>query len=89
MWKLVKQLLNLPNGSVDKAYEVKLCGWENQPLFRKYSWPLQLKQLRKNPDAIVTGRDYFRHFILGAHGDHVKNIRNGLFRFETGKIVEL
>ncbi len=58
--KNVETALDL-NGSVDQAYEVAAMD-ENQPYLICIVIWLQ-KKLEKNPEAIVTGRDYFKLFL--------------------------
>jgi len=77
------------NGSVDKAYEVATMDEKINHYFENIR-DLATEEIRKNPDAIVTGRDYFQVIsYLERIGDYAKNICEWVVYFETGKIVEL
>ena len=77
------------NGSVDKAYEVATIDEKINHYFESIR-DLATEEIRKNPDAIVTGRDYFQVIsYLERIGDYAKNICEWVVYFETGKIVEL
>lgn len=77
------------NGSVDKAYEVAAMDEKVNHYFDTIR-ELATKEIRKNPEAIVTGRDYFQVIsYLERIGDYAKNICEWVVYFETGKIVEM
>ena len=62
------------NGSVDKAYEVATMDEKINYYFENIR-DLATEEIRKNPDAIVTGRDYFQVIsYLERIGDYAKNI---------------
>ena len=77
------------NASVEKAYEVASMDEKINHYFENIR-DLATEEIRKNPDAIVTGRDYFQVIsYLERIGDYAKNICEWVVYFETGKIVEL
>ena len=77
------------NASVEKAYEVATMDEKINHYFENIR-DLATDEIRKNPDAIVTGRDYFQVIsYLERIGDYAKNICEWVVYFETGKIVEL
>ena len=77
------------NGSVDQAYEVATLDEKVNHYFDSIR-DLATEEIRKNPEAIVTGRDYFQVIsYLERIGDYAKNICEWVVYFETGKIVEL
>ena len=77
------------NASVEKAYEVASMDEKINHYFEDIR-DLATEEVRKNPDAIVTGRDYFQVIsYLERIGDYAKNICEWVVYFETGKIVEL
>ena len=77
------------NASVEKAYEVATMD-EKINHYCENIRDLATEEIRKNPDAIVTGRDYFQVIsYLERIGDYAKNICEWVVYFETGKIVEL
>lgn len=77
------------NGSVDQAYEVAAMDEKINHYFDSIR-DLATEEIRKNPEAIVTGRDYFQVIsFLERIGDYAKNICEWVVYFETGKIVEL
>lgn len=77
------------NGSVDDAYRVASMDEQINHYFETIR-DLATEEIKKNPEAIVTGRDYFQVIsYLERIGDYAKNICEWVVYFETGKIVEL
>ncbi|VSJ69952.1 phosphate transport system regulatory protein PhoU [Streptococcus pneumoniae] len=77
------------NGSVDDAYRVASMDEQINHYFETIR-DLATEEINKNPEAIVTGRDYFQVIsYLERIGDYAKNICEWVVYFETGKIVEL
>lgn len=77
------------NGSVDDAYRVASMDEQINHYFETIR-DLATEEITKNPEAIVTGRDYFQVIsYLERIGDYAKNICEWVVYFETGKIVEL
>lgn len=77
------------NGSVDDAYRVASMDDQINHYFETIR-DLATEEIKKNPEAIVTGRDYFQVIsYLERIGDYAKNICEWVVYFETGKIVEL
>lgn len=77
------------NGSVDDAYRVASMDEQINHYFETIR-DLTTEEIKKNPEAIVTGRDYFQVIsYLERIGDYAKNICEWVVYFETGKIVEL
>lgn len=77
------------NGSVDDAYRVASMDEQINHYFETIG-DLATEEIKKNPEAIVTGRDYFQVIsYLERIGDYAKNICEWVVYFETGKIVEL
>lgn len=77
------------NGSVDDAYRVASMDEQINHYFETIR-DLATEEIKKNPEAIVTGRDYFQVIsYLERIGDYAKNICEWFVYFETGKIVEL
>lgn len=76
-------------GSVDDAYRVASMDEQINHYFETIR-DLATEEIKKNPEAIVTGRDYFQVIsYLERIGDYAKNICEWVVYFETGKIVEL
>lgn len=77
------------NGSVDDVYRVASMDEQINHYFETIR-DLATEEIKKNPEAIVTGRDYFQVIsYLERIGDYAKNICEWVVYFETGKIVEL
>lgn len=74
------------NGSVDDAYRVASMDEQINHYFETIR-DLATEEIKKNPEAIVTGRDYFQVIsYLERIGDYAKNICEWVVYFETGKI---
>ncbi|VRQ85892.1 phosphate transport system regulatory protein PhoU [Streptococcus pneumoniae] len=77
------------NSFVDDAYRVASMDEQINHYFETIR-DLATEEIKKNPEAIVTGRDYFQVIsYLERIGDYAKNICEWVVYFETGKIVEL
>ncbi|KXT75415.1 Phosphate transport system regulatory protein PhoU [Streptococcus sp. DD10] len=77
------------NGSVNQAYEIAAMDEKINHYFDSIR-ELATNEIRNNPEAIVTGRDYFQVIsYLERIGDYAKNICEWVVYFETGKIVEM
>ena len=76
-------------GNVDLAYKVASRD-EGVNHFFESIQELTTEEIRKNPESILTGRDYFQVInFLERIGDYAKNICEWVVYFETGKIVEM
>ena len=76
-------------GDVDLAYEVATRDEVINHYFDSIQ-ELATEEIRKNPESIVTGRDYFQVInFLERIGDYAKNICEWVVYFETGKIIEM
>ena len=74
------------NGSVDQAYEVAAMDEKINHYFENIR-DLATEEIRKNPDAIVTGRDYFQVIsYLERIGDYAKISVNGLFTLKQVRL---
>ena len=86
----VEDALNLYlSGNVDQAYAVAAQDEKINEYFDRIR-ELATEEIKNNPEAIVTGRDYFQVIsYLERIGDYAKNICEWVVYFETGKIIEL
>ncbi len=74
------------NGSVDQAYEVAAMDEKINHYFDSIR-DLATEEIRKNPEAIVTGRDYFQVIsFLERIGDYAKISVNGLFTLKQVRL---
>lgn len=89
--KLVEAVLELylHNGDSDSAYNIAA----QDELVNRYFddiRDLATEAIKKNPDSIVTGREYFQVIsFLERIGDYAKNICEWVVYLNTGKITEL
>ena len=73
------------NGSVDQAYEVAAMDEKINHYFDSIR-DLATEEIRKNPEAIVTGRDYFQVIsFLERIGDYAISV-NGLFTLKQVRL---
>ena len=87
-FSILPLLINISE-DVDLAYEVATRDEVINHYFDSIQ-ELATEEIRKNPESIVTGRDYFQVInFLERIGDYAKNICEWVVYFETGKIVEL
>ncbi|MBP2623103.1 phosphate signaling complex protein PhoU [Streptococcus oricebi] len=86
----VEEALNLYlSGNTDQAYAVAAQDERINEYFDRIR-ELATEEIKNNPEAIVTGRDYFQVIsYLERIGDYAKNICEWVVYFETGKIIEL
>ena len=87
-FSILPLLINISE-DVDLAYEVA----SRDEVINHYFDSIQelaTEEIRKNPESIVTGRDYFQVInFLERIGDYAKNICEWVVYFETGKIIEM
>ncbi len=89
--QLVEEALNLymNKGDVEAAYEVAAKDEEINQFYENIQ-KLATTEIRKNPDAIFAGRDYFQVIqYLERIGDYAKNICEWVAYLNTGEIIEL
>ena len=86
----VEETLNVYlSGDVDKAYAVAALDENINDYFDRIR-DLATEEIKKDPELIVTGRDYFQVIsYLERIGDYAKNICEWVVYFETGKLIEL
>ncbi|TCD46420.1 phosphate transport system regulatory protein PhoU [Streptococcus sp. X16XC17] len=88
--ELVEAVLDLYlNGDEEKAYEIAAHDEVINNYFESIR-DLATEEIKKNPDSIVAGRDYFQVIsYLERIGDYAKNICEWVVYLKTGKITEL
>lgn len=89
--KLVEDSLELylNSGEIEQAYEIAA---QDEIINQYYSdiQELATEEIKKNPDALVAGRDYFQVITyLERVGDYAKNICEWVVYLRTGDITEL
>lgn len=74
------------NGSVDQAYEVAAMDEKINHYFDSIR-DLATEEIKKNPEAIVTGRDYFKSFLSWSVSETMPRISvNGLFTLKQVRL---
>ena len=87
--KMGRDVKDFVESALDQAYEVAALDEKINHYFESIQ-ELATEEIRKNPESIVTGRDYFQVInYLERIGDYAKNICEWVVYFETGKIVEM
>ena len=95
MGRQVRQLveavldLYLHKGDSDQAYDIAAKDELINQYFDQIR-ELTTEEIKKSPDSIITGRDYFQVIsYLERIGDYAKNICEWVVYLNTGKITEL
>lgn len=89
--KLVESVLDLylNKGDSDQAYDIASQDEIVNQFFNDIR-DLATEEIKKNPDSIVAGRDYFQVIsYLERVGDYAKNICEWVVYLNTGEITEL
>ena len=89
--QLVEAVLDLylHKGDSDQAYDIAAKDELINQYFDQIR-ELATEEIKKDPDSIVTGRDYFQVIsYLERIGDYAKNICEWVVYLNTGKITEL
>lgn len=89
--KLVESALELylNSGDIEQAYEIAA---QDEVINQYYTTIQELatEEIKKNPDALIAGRDYFQVITyLERVGDYAKNICEWVVYLRTGDITEL
>lgn len=89
--KLVEASLELylNSGEIEQAYEIAA---QDEVINQYYTTIQELatEEIKKNPDALIAGRDYFQVLTyLERIGDYAKNICEWVVYLRTGDITEL
>ena len=81
--------LYLNSGDIETAYEIA-AGDEIINEYYSKIQELTTEEIKKNPDALIAGRDYFQVLTyLERIGDYAKNICEWVVYLRTGDITEL
>ncbi|BCP57378.1 phosphate signaling complex protein PhoU [Streptococcus suis] len=81
--------LYLNSGDMETAYEIAARDEVINDYYAKIQ-ALTTEEIKKNPDALVAGRDYFQVLTyLERIGDYAKNICEWVVYLRTGDITEL
>lgn len=81
--------LYLNSGDIETAYEVAASDEIINEYYSKIQ-ELTTEEIKKNPDALIAGRDYFQVITyLERIGDYAKNICEWVVYLRTGDITEL
>ncbi len=81
--------LYLNSGDIETAYEIAASDEIINEYYSKIQ-ELTTEEIKKNPDALIAGRDYFQVITyLERIGDYAKNICEWVVYLRTGDITEL
>ncbi len=81
--------LYLNSGDIETAYEIAASDEIINEYYSKIQ-ELTTEEIKKNPDALIAGRDYFQVITyLERVGDYAKNICEWVVYLRTGDITEL